>query len=74
MKKYLVIIIILVIALFATNPNIDAFYQKALREFLRRLRKVTQAAPLAEEKSENQDRLFHLFADHGRSSFFLGTK
>lgn len=34
MKKYLVIIIILVIALFATNPSIDAFYQKALREEL----------------------------------------
>ena len=31
MKKFLLIIVVLVVALFATNPSLDQFYQKALR-------------------------------------------
>ncbi|MFY0642976.1 MAG: hypothetical protein JXR19_00760 [Bacteroidia bacterium] len=31
MKKFILILVVLVVALFATNPSIDQFYQKALR-------------------------------------------
>lgn len=35
MKKILIIIVLLVVALFATNPDIEKFYQKALRQELK---------------------------------------
>lgn len=35
MKKSLVILVLFVVALFATNPDIEKFYQKALREELK---------------------------------------
>ena len=31
MKKFLAILVILIIALFATNPDIDRYFQKVLR-------------------------------------------
>lgn len=34
MKKFFILLIVLGVALFATNPNIEIFYQKALREEL----------------------------------------